>query len=151
MGNRPLETLTPEDFKLGPLEDLSRTVGERGAAVNATRDFLDGLVEGRVETADPGVRDVIVFMLENLTSKGYAISGWRMGKGLPRPEGGWIFPFLLVTRGERISGEALAASTPGAGWEMELVILRRAEGGARPREETGVFDPTIRTVKPTGR
>jgi hypothetical protein len=115
------------------------------------RRFLDGILEGKVDGAVPDARDVIEFMVGDLLDPESRPLGWRLGRGMPRPEGGWIFPILLSTRAGGIFGEAFAAETPGPGWGLDLVVLDREPGSAAPGQNPGTFDPTIRTVKPTGR
>ncbi len=151
IGNRPLARFLPADYSLGDLEDLSASGSPQSSAVDAARIFLDGLTEGRVEGAVPDARDVILFMVKDLLDDGSRVLRWRLGRGLPRPEGGWIFPVLLVGRKGRILGDAILADTPGTGWGLELVVLDRESEPWIPGGERGLFDPTIRTVKPTGR
>jgi len=152
IGTRPLERSVPADFHLGPLENLSvPSSSPRAAAAAAAAAFLAGLAEGRVESAGPGARDVIVFLVGELLEVDSRPTRWRLGEGIPRPEGGWIFPFLLYTRSGRVYGEALAAEAPEAGWGLELVVLDPDAEEADSGQGAGAFDPTIRTVKPTGR
>ena len=152
IGTRPLARLSPWDFALGPLEDLSGTAPEpRTAAAESARVFLDGLLEGRVYGTVPDARDVILFMLADLPGGDLRIRRWRLGRGIPRPEGGWVFPILLETPEGRILGEAVVGEAPGTGWGLELVVLDRDGDPGTPGREAGLFDPTIRTVKPTGR
>lgn len=152
IGSRPLERILPAHFTLGPLEDLSGSVpGPRAEAAAAARKFLDGILEGRVDGAVPDARDVIEFMVADLLDPDSRPLGWRLGRGIPRPEGGWIFPILLSTRRGEVTGEAFAAETPGPGWGLDLVVLNRGPESAEPGQDPGAFDPTIRTVKPTGR
>lgn len=151
IGTRPLARILPGDYSLGDLEDLSGSRSPQSSAAEAARIFLNGLSEGRVEGAVPDARDVIVFMVKDLLDEETRILRWRLGRGIPRPEGGWIFPFLLVGRSYRILGEAIAADAPGSGWGMELVVLDRESEPWIPGGGRGLFDPTIRTVKPTGR
>lgn len=152
IGSRPLVRLLPADYYLGPLEDLSGSVpGPRARAASAARTFLEGLMEGRLEAIGPDARDVIEFMLADLLDPGSRPLGWKLGRGIPRPEGGWIFPILLMTRTGRIPGEAFASEAPGSAWKVDLIVLNREEPIAVPGQEPMPFDPTIRTVKPTGR
>lgn len=152
VGTRPLVRLSPADFTLGSLEDLSGTSPEpRTSAAEAARVFLDGLLEGRVDGTVPDARDVIVFMLGDLTDGDLRIRRWRLGRGIWRPEGGWIFPILLENPEGRILGEAVVGEAPGTGWGLELVVLVRDADPGEPGGSAGLFDPTIRTVKPTGR
>lgn len=152
IGSRPLERLLPSHFTLGPLEDLSGSdPGPRAEAAAAARKFLEGILAGRVDGAVPDARDVIEFMVGDLLEPDSRPLGWRLGRGIPRPEGGWIFPILLSTGTGGIFGEVFAAETPGPGWGLDLVILNREPESAAPGQSPGAFDPTIRTVKPTGR
>ncbi len=144
--------LSPGDFTLGPLEDLSGTAPEpRTAAAEAARVFLNGLLEGRVDGTVPDARDVIVFILGDLPGGDLRIQRWRLGRGIRRPEGGWIFPILLENPEGRILGEAVVGEAPGTGWGLELVVLDRNADPGKPGRSAKFFDPTIRTVKPTGR
>lgn len=115
------------------------------------RAFLDGLLEGRVDVPVSDARDVIEFVSADLLTPDSRVLRWRLGRGLPRPEGGWIFPILLTTRTGKIRGEAFTAETRGSGWGLELIVLERGSESEEPGQEPGAFDPTIRTVKPTGR
>ncbi|HSV56297.1 MAG TPA: hypothetical protein VLH39_04215 [Magnetospirillaceae bacterium] len=146
IGSRPLESRYAWDFRLGPLEPSRRPVGEdRAQAAEAARTFLEGLSKGRIESADGG--GVLEFLLADLLPEGSRPNRWKLGEGVPRPETGWLFPFLLSTPAGRVRGEILVGQGASATWAVELVILDSPE----PSGETGSFDPTVRTVNITGR
>jgi len=152
IGGRPLDRIVPEDYTLGPLQDLSNTAsGDIYSAACAVREFLDGLREGRLSAAAPEARDILEFMLAELFSGKIRVIRWRMGAGTPRPEGGYTFPVLMDTGTGQTQGEVFVERTPKSAWRVELAIVDLEEIRLPRAKSQGAFDPTIRAVRRTGR
>jgi hypothetical protein len=153
IGERPLDRIAPEDYTLGPLADLSNLQPSawRESAAGATREFLEGLAAGRLAAAAPGSEDVLTFLLGDLLTDRLRVTRWRMGAGVRRPEGGYSFPVLVEAGPGRTEGKVLVGYTTESGWAVELIALDVEALKIPGVKEHAAFDPTIRTIKSTGR
>ncbi len=151
IGGRPLDRIAAEDYTLGPMQDVSGIpAAPSGSAAGAVRHFLEELAEGRLD-APPDSRDILELALADLLSGRVRVTGWRMGAGIPRPEGGYAFPVLLEAGDARTVGEVLAGFQEDSRWAVELVLLDAEELRGPAEAAPGPFDPTIRTARRKGR